>query len=218
MMPIGTLDNPFDDSNRYAFKHLLPKELLAPFAELLEEGVYLFTATDDVWASSEVPKNTAVKALRISFWEKYDIAVKLGKEIHLLDAMRGVMVPDTFYRLCSNRPEYLAYVLSPPMPEEVQRKLIMHTALERLMDIVRIPVKGPDSKNMGAILSIYKMLDHRIYGGYVNKNVQMNMYAKGAGDMQELEHNSQQLEELSPVDTEEEILRLAEEIKAKRGV
>lgn len=116
--------------------------------------------------------------LRLSFWKEYDDACRNGRKMHIASVYTGVCLRQTFEKLCT-RAEFLAFLTLAPKAYEVMVQEALSHGLEELraiLDMDNISETGKiNTRIMDLKLKIVAMLDMRVRGAVVQKNLNVNV-------------------------------------------
>jgi len=144
-------------------------------------------------------KPTAQEArLRFSFWDEHARAIETGQSMKLTRVFAGIISEETFYENYLASPEKMAYLMNIPPAYKMAAQEILITGMERLRDIIELPLMDSKGRVQGAVVSaILKavdMLDKRINGMALQK-IAVHQHSTSGGDMPtpELAHDQVEL-------------------------
>lgn len=209
-MPLS--DHPqFDPTNDRSLFSVLPswlKEMAS--AKLTDELVDLTEADliNELFPHKTVPPEWF--RLRISFWDEYDRVIRHElMQMDLTVAWRGLVTLPWFIAKANSNPKYLAWILSSPPSYELLLREISELALERQLQVMRLPVVNQDTgkANVRLIemqLKIFQFIDIRLKGAVVQKIEQKSLNVNVNGNVPK----SLPARQLSLAELNEELMRL----------
>lgn len=195
--------------NPAAVINLLPEDLQARLMQLDEKLVYMDEAElENVAGLSRIDRR-----VRIAFWEEYERAAKKNEKINLeACVLHTGLMNWSQYAFRLDRPERLAWLLTPPALYKAQIKEALEIGTNRLIEIMSLPLydhKGRVDAKVGAlILAAYKMVDGRVHGSVMQRQLNVNVNTPGP-DSSPMQNE--------PEDIDKKIAELEAEISQKRA-
>lgn len=153
--------------------------------------------------------------LRISFWDEYARALDQGSLMVTERIYAGIMSRELFDQdfLCS--PSMIGYLLSTPPHYHRAAEEILLLGLERMRDIIELPLIDSKGRVQGAVLSAVikavELLDKRVKGAILQKIAVHQHSTSGAQPLPVAESGSAK-DELTLIS--EEVDRLREKLSA----
>lgn len=131
-------------------------------------------------------KGQATTRIRAAFWQELERSTQSREAFQFFNILGAVCSPAYFKRLCEERRELVAWLLTPP--NSYKNRLLELTLLgeERMMEILQAQAVRPDGKVDARLaqvqVKLWEILQDRLYGGVVqrqeNKNVNVDINAK----------------------------------------
>jgi hypothetical protein len=124
---------------------------------------------------------TATEArIRLAFWQEYErTQMKHAFQMQVKNIYAGVCTHQHFYTRVLQRPEILAWMLMPPASYQVAMEEALNFGVERLREILELPIMlpngKPDTSTASLILKTVAFLDMRVKGAIVQKNLNVNV-------------------------------------------
>lgn len=158
---------------------------------------------------SKRPPNPTDNRLRLKFWLEYDMVVAgHRKQMEISQIIAGICDRYFFMAKYLKDPYRVAWLLCPPAGYVTKTEEALEFGLEELRDILALPhydeVTGKINVSLGELKAkIVAMLDSRVRGAVVSKNLNLNLHAGSkqvaamtkAMTMDELQKEIQELEE-----------------------
>ncbi len=121
--------------------------------------------------------------LRLKFWMEYDHAMQFGKkQIDMGRVSAGICSHEYFYGKYLSNPKKVAWLVCPPTGYMIKCNEALEFGLEKMREILEVPAKVGDKVDvkLGELqLKILQMLDVRVKGAPVQRNVQINANLHG---------------------------------------
>ena len=222
-----------DEENRHALINLVPfefkekiKRIPIEYFELSEKDLSKISKPDDT-----------MNRLKLRFWDEWQIAILSGLEtdISIQAVYYGVCTEEYFYRNVFDNLKGLAWVITPPADYVVTMRDVLKTGIERLKDIITLPLyeekyvkegreylRDEDGNylverkiNKGVITEIRQivsMLSDRVHGAIVQRlDVnQKSMHMELSGETQRLLENPG---DPSPTESSDELSSIDDQLK-----
>lgn len=122
--------------------------------------------------------------IRMAFWQEYDEAQHLMRNMDILNVSRGVGVSLAFLKHIFSQQTKLAFVLCAPTTYDVFLDEACNRGLSRLSEIIDIPLYDgegkPDHKSMELVLKAVAFIDMRKNGGIVQKSMNVHAFTNDA--------------------------------------
>jgi hypothetical protein len=132
--------------------------------------------------AKEVVLTRQDRSLRRLLWAEYEQAHREAREMDLdaIATQAGAPSWDAYAGKFAGSQALLAWVMSPPIEYRVEIDTALERGIERLYDILELPLTDPVTKRVNTgvgllILQAVKMLDQRRHGAYTQKNVNVNV-------------------------------------------
>lgn len=229
--PGTQLADVWSKSDDRAMVNLVPEAVAESFIESSRAQPDLFHLDErSLWLKlrgNETTPTPTDNRLRVSFWNEYERAQANNDKINISTVFAGICTRHYFYSRYLKRPEKVAWLVCPPASYEVVAKEALTFGMEKLRDILELPIKDAQGRvniKLGELQAkIVAMLDQRLKGGFTqrveSKSMSLNVsttdkqVAKAAmqGSMEEMERRLKELEH-----RERRALHLTEE-KVARG-
>lgn len=128
--------------------------------------------------------------LRVRFWDEYERAqANSQKKFRMENVYAGVCTHGYFFERYLKSNERVAWLLTPPASYVVRAEEALGFGLERMRDILELPIEGDDGKINVKLAElqakIVAMLDIRVKGAVVqrveNKNMNLNVATSDQG-------------------------------------
>lgn len=146
--------------------------------------------------------------LRLKFWVEYDRVQGLGlKSMTMINVLAGICSKELFYNNYLKRVEKIAWLLCPPTGYMAKAEEALEFGLEQLRDILELPHSsfGKADVKLGELKAkIVAMLDNRVKGAVVQKNMNFNLSASGRS-----------VEKLAAAETGEDLMKQLKELDRK---
>lgn len=153
------------------------------------------------------------RRVRIQFWEEYERAAKNKATMEMSRVAFDTGVPSwgCYEQKLLNNDALFAWLLHPPTSYQLQMKEAHELSLERLIEILGLPLtnkKGEVNVPLASLLlHVYKLIDARVHGSITQRMVNLNLNA----DAGKVPENSQ----LSMEEVERKLRLLAQELGEK---
>lgn len=124
--------------------------------------------------------NTELNRLRHAFWEEYNRAQFYNDKMHPFTmGITNITTWQRFEELLKDK-HCLVYILTPPPQYKVQVKEGLSHGLERVREILDLPLQDPvtgkiNTQICNLIMSATKFLDARVNGAFTQKQVNYNV-------------------------------------------
>lgn len=119
--------------------------------------------------------------LRLKFWDEYDRCQSMGKgSMQMASVIAGICSKQFFYDRYLKTAEKVAWLLCPPTGYLTKAEEALEFGIEQIRDILDQPhvVGGKVDTKLGDLKAkIVMMLDVRVKGAVMTKNVNMNLNA-----------------------------------------
>jgi hypothetical protein len=129
--------------------------------------------------SDKQEPNATDNRLRLKFWNEYDRVQSDGGNMQMTNVYSGVCSKQFFYERYLTTPAKLAWLMTPPANYVAMAEEALHFGIEQLRDILEMPAfdaKGrPDIKLGELKAKIVAMLDQRVKGAVIQKNMNLNV-------------------------------------------
>ena len=162
------------------------------------------------------------RRVRLLFWEEYENAAREARSMNLEWVAENAGLPtwNSYGQRLYENPPLMAWVMRPPPHYELQMREAQELGIDRLMEIMQLPIEQPVYDKKGnllvgkdgkpvtkadvgvgmLIMQCYRLVDQRRHGGYTQKTVNMNLDAnkvpEGASlSMEEVESRLKELSE-----------------------
>lgn len=123
--------------------------------------------------------------LRLKWWMEYDRVQARGEaQMNMVNVLAGLCSRELFYGHYLKNPNKCAWLLCPPTGYMVKAEEALEFGLEQLRDILDLPHVNygkVDTKLADLKLKIVALLDTRVQGAIVQKNVNVNLGAQAKG-------------------------------------
>lgn len=118
--------------------------------------------------------------LRLKFWMEYDrVQDRQESQINITNVVAGICSREFFYKNYLKNPYKCAWLLCPPAGYMVKAEEALEFSLEQLRDLLEQPHIGAGGKvdtKLGELkVKIFAMLDARVKGAVVQKNLNLNV-------------------------------------------
>lgn len=179
----------WDASDPRSVVNLVPEKVRERMQEaLFEEGALFEMSEHELWKAlreREATPNPTDNRLRLKFWHEYDYtqAYQLSK-IDISRVIAGICTHEYFYKKYLQTPTKVAWMLCPPVNYMVKAQEALEFSLERMRHILSLPLELPGGKidtKLGELQAkIHAMLDIRVKGAPVQRNIVANLTGKAA--------------------------------------
>lgn len=165
--------------------NLMPDQELAGLAAALPTEFFRMTEDTLKDRCPEGRPSRLDRRVRLQFWNEYEAAAKELREMDMQMVVEGTgALSWEAYRIEMATPEaaaLLAWFMTPPPEYSLRMREATELGVERLMDILELPLKDPVTNrvNVGVaalILAAYKLVSERAHGAIAQKIVQANMH------------------------------------------
>ena len=130
--------------------------------------------------------------MRLKFWMEYDNQLLKNDRFLMSRAFSGVMASDTFYKNFLCYADRIAWMICPPTNYLVKAEEALEYGLEQLRDLLMQPhvdESGKVNTKLGELKAkIVAMLDLRLKGGIVQKQLTVTSHLGKTGDQGQLEN------------------------------
>ena len=141
----------------------------------LSEPVLLETIRGNVEKTSWQPSSTT-EALRQSFWDQYEIAVRYQVKIQELKVFENICTEGVFQKQVED-PITLSWILCKPLAYEQKIGALLDKGYRRFEEFIDLPVRDKmgnvNEKLVDTIFKITTAMDLRLRGGYTQRSEQM---------------------------------------------
>lgn len=163
-----------------------------------------------------VRPNSAVSALRNSFWLEYNRQQEHGGHFKISNILAGICTIEYFSGVVCKTPGMVAWITRPPISYSRAMEEILSYGLERLREIMEMPFQKTvvdkkgferitvDTEAAKLVMKAFHLVDQRKHGAYVQKNLHLS------GNI-----GANQVRELAAHDSMEDIDRRIRALKAK---
>ena len=113
--------------------------------------------------------------LRLAFWDEYMVATSSGAQMRTHAFINQWTMPiEDFLKVFIQKPgPKLAYIIRPPVNYAASMRVLLNQGIEKLHEIMTLPVTDVDGKPNAAIISqilkAYNLIDLRVKGAIVQK-------------------------------------------------
>lgn len=166
--------------------NLMPDKELSELAASLPTEFFRLTEDDLKARCPEGRPSRLDRRVRLQFWNEYELSAKELREMNMQTVVDGTgALTWEAYRTEMAVPEsggaLLAWFMTPPAEYAIRMREATELGVERLMDILELPLKDPTTQrvNVGVaalILAAYKLVSERVHGGIAQKIVQASMH------------------------------------------
>jgi hypothetical protein len=122
--------------------------------------------------------------LRLAFWNEYNRAQEQNTPMRMVSVFAGVVTHQFWDNHYLTKPENVAWLITPPASYLVMAEEALAHGIERLRDILDLPVVdayGKVNVKLGELQAkIVAMLDLRVKGAVVQKNMNLNVNTSDA--------------------------------------
>ena len=180
----------FDLTNERSVINMVPDSLKNVMLGLGDEWRYL--SERELYAKCEPDPVDA--RLRLSFWDEYLRAQDHGEQMIVANVVRNITSMDYWENRVLRSEAKVAFLVIPPKDLIFAMKAHLDKGIERLGEFLDLPVKrivrnkegvvireSVDSALIGQMVKIIQLLDNRVHGAVVQKNLNMNIHAGGGG-------------------------------------
>ena len=131
------------------------------------------------------PPTPTDNRLRLQFWLEYDnTQQQLHKRMEMSRVFAGICTVEYFYKKYLQDPRRVAWLLCPPVGYAIKANEALEFGLEQLRDILSLDHGGNgkpiDHKLMKLKKDIFEILDVRVKGAPIQKNVNITAHATPA--------------------------------------
>jgi len=127
--------------------------------------------------------------LRISFWDEHGRSLEMGHSMKLSRIYAGIVSKETFEENYLCDPVKMAYLLNTPPAYYTAAQEILLTGVERLRDIIELPLINAKGQVQAAVISgILKavdLLDKRIHGASLQRIAVHQHHTAGGGGIEQ---------------------------------
>lgn len=215
-LPPEALENSvFDDDNPTALINVMPLRFV-PIIKRVKEKLPRFLLYAEVDLRFHIKPSERDERLRLAFWDEYNQATTLDKRMSLQNILGQIIEPKLFAAVYEPDDKLMLWIFTPPKSYVHSMRYIMHKGLERLQEIMEMPMtyddkfgqKRLDHKAATLILKAFQLVDLRVQGSIVQhininqKNLNLNAevsQAQLAGQV-ESQINMLSLDELEKLD------------------
>lgn len=116
--------------------------------------------------------------LRLAFWMEYDRAQNGVQNMRMNSVSSGVCTDNFFYQHYVTNVHKVAWLLCPPASYNIVMQEALTFGIEQLRDILELPIEVGGKLNVPLVnlkLKIVAMMDLRLKGGIVQKNLNLNV-------------------------------------------
>lgn len=175
--------------------------LLAPLA--IQKSMLLVDQAlmdlDDAALEKKYPCAEKTHNLRVSFWEEYHQALKDMRPMDIHNVYNKVCTQNYFFSFVIKSTKHCVWLYRPTKNYHLDRDQTLREGLERIREIIALPIKDPSGKiNTAAanlILRAVKMIDDRVNGSTTPPMVMLQTPQKELPkDISELEEKIKMLE------------------------
>jgi hypothetical protein len=123
----------------------------------------------------------AVEAMRNNFWMEHDrVSVTRNEIVNQSNIYLGVVSREYFYKLVSEHPHIIAYILCRPPEYEAVMKGLLNLSTRKIRDVLNLPLQKADgslqdAKIIELVLKAAAMVDLRAKGGYIQRSETKNL-------------------------------------------
>lgn len=162
--------------------------------------------------------------IRLKFWMEYDYCQHYQKEaIDLARVTSGICSFEYFYRKYITCVSKLSWMLCPPTGYVVKSEEALEFGLDQLREILELPLVDANGKVNASLANIKvritEMLDNRVKGAVVQKNISYNMHALSNGDDRKLGVEAREIGLISEDKTYDKLLKRLSDLRGiERGL
>lgn len=193
----------FDVSNPNSLVNIAPKAI----QEMLPKIPNSYLGMWDCELKKKCEPTPVDHRLRITFWDEYNRAQALGKQMQQNRIYAGVCSREYWDRHVVSDYRKVAWLINPPADYMIAMREILHLGVNKLREILDLEIKNsrgqPDARVVAEILKAFHMVDQRVRGSVVQrvainqKNLNLNVDAgKSEAPQQTLEEIDAELEKL----------------------
>lgn len=114
--------------------------------------------------------------IRVAFWNEYNYAKDMGKQVSLARVVNGNCSWDYWYNVVLKSPKKLAWILYPPGDYLIFMEEMLHLGLKRMREILKTPAitrkmgkNEIDHKLMDKQMKAFALIDNRVKGAIIQK-------------------------------------------------
>lgn len=186
--PVGVEQNQY---SIYDFKN--PRSVINIVPLSLREAIIRIPNRTQMMSETELHKyaepSPTIGRLRLSFWDEYGLAQDQGRDMQITAIIRNIISFDYWEKKILPRTEWVAFIVMPPKDYMVSMRYLHRQALKRLEEILDLPVlevavskSGRTTQKINVslisqIIRITQMLESRVMGAVVQKNLNLNVSA-----------------------------------------
>lgn len=171
----------WSDSDR-SILNLVPTKISEKISLAREAKPELFER-DERELRKEVLPTPTDNRLRLAFWNEYNRAQSESNAMKMNAVYAGVCSAQYFHDSYLQRPEHVAWLLCPPAAYQTIMEEALMFGIDQLRDILEMSVvakNGQINVKLGELKAkIVAMLDLRVKGAVMTKNVNLNLNAEG---------------------------------------
>lgn len=173
----------------------LLSQMPPPMREQAKKIPKAYLAMDPIELRRMVKPSQTLEGLRTSFWAEYNLATNSGRKMVFARVWAGICTDIFFYRVVET-PGLFTFVLTPPLNYRVSMDAMLKLSLERMHEILNVPMFNRDGKFLPDVAKIvqkaYEMIAYRQLGAPVQKNLTLTGSLTDAhSDIGALKHEQQ---------------------------
>jgi len=157
-----------ENSQKHDILQLIPEELL----RLVKALPVSILEQNEVTLATLVRPTEQKHLIRVQFWNLVEKNKARGTRFTMQELSSGISTPEFLSKCCRDK-HFLAWLLIPRVSYDVRVEALLDQGYERLREVLELPFtdeKGQsNTKAIGQVIAVVKMLDMRRHGGYVQK-------------------------------------------------
>lgn len=212
----------YDESNPLSLINKVPDKM-RPLMRLIREKIPSVHMMTEASLREAAHADDQDDRVRIAFWDEYDRACTNNTKMLLSRFLQGTIPLETWLAVYERNPYKFLFVITPIKSYAQAMRALLNRGLDRLNDILALPIVRSDGKPDTAVISqvmkAIQMIDLRVKGSIIQKvqiqqqslQVNANVSQKALSELtiEELEAMSKKLDKMSsqefPADVKEQL-------------
>lgn len=145
------------------------------FSEYVRQVPVEYLLVDANQLRGQLKPSLYLESLRTAFWLEYNAAVLNGRKMDVKRLYQGLVSREFYFSKIVKVFEVFAFVLTPPVDYAVGMEAMLKTSLERMHEILTLPLKDKDGetdhKTVALILKAHESIMYRQLGAPVTRNI-----------------------------------------------
>lgn len=154
--------------------------------------------------------------LRVAFWAEYERSQDNNRAMQMKNVYGPFISKQHFYATIMESPQRIAWIIKPPENHMLSSEASLHNGKNTMAKIMRMEVFDDagniDTKRASIFLKAYEMLENRVRGAVVQKNISAHMHSKvpdenseeARRELEELEQKRNAIEVIGVAQTTDE--------------